>query len=324
VTLFDPAPPTPVVTGAAGAVRVRMTLAYNGSGFRGFALQPNVPTVAGALAQALHTVIGHPVELTCAGRTDAGVHAAGQVVHFDVVPERCRTAVRIEAPDGVDLDAIRRACNRLLAPAVVVRAADVAPPGFDARRSARWRRYRYLVLNREDPDPFLAPVAWHFDEPLDLRAMQLACDPIHGQHDFAAFCRQRPDGQGSTERRVFEAAWTAPFAPKRGTGTGHTLGTQVPELLAFEVRASAFCHQMVRSLVGTMVDMGRGRLHAGDMAWILRSGLRSEAGVLAPPHGLCLEEVGYADQPPEGPLPAPGPSPLSPSPSAPSPSAKDR
>ncbi|HEV2369625.1 MAG TPA: hypothetical protein VGR90_07095, partial [Acidimicrobiales bacterium] len=187
-------PPTSAPSGPpAGAVRVRLTVAYAGSGFRGFALQPSVPTVAGAIAQAINTVVGHPVELVCAGRTDAGVHAAGQVVHFDLRPDQARDAY---AGPEIDYVRLRRACNRMLAPRIVVRAAEPAPPGFDARRSAQWRRYRYRVLNREDPDPFLAATTWHVEEPLDLRAMQLACDPLHGEHDFSAFCRQRPDGTG--------------------------------------------------------------------------------------------------------------------------------
>ena len=293
---------------AAGTVRIRMTVAYDGTDFHGFAPQPRVPTVAGALTQALETAVGHPVELVCAGRTDAGVHAAGQVVHFDVAPERARAPLAdvLHAgaapsagepgpdPAGPDLDPLRRALNRMLGPRIVVRSAGVAPPGFDARRSARWRRYRYTVLNRADPDPFLARTAWHVDEPLDLRAMQLSCDAIYGQHDFAAFCRPRPDGAGSTVRRVFEAEWCDP----RPSGSGRPSSGRVPdppgpELLVFDIRASAFCHQMVRSLVGTMVDVGRGRLKAGDMSAILRSGARSEAGVVAPPRGLCLIEVGY-------------------------------
>ena len=256
-----------------GAVRVRMTVAYDGSGFRGFALQRDVPTVAGALSQAIHTVVGHPVTLTCAGRTDAGVHAAGQVVHFDLLADQARDAY---AGPEIDYLGLRRACNRLLAPRVVVNSLGAAPPGFDARRSAIWRRYRYWVLNREQPDPFLSRRSWHVEEPLDLRAMQLACDPIHGEHDFAAFCRQRPGGTGSTVRRVLSAEWSTPLG-----------------MLLFEIKASAFCHQMVRSLVGTMVEIGRGRLRAGDVTGILGSGLRSRAGGLAPPHGLCLEEVGY-------------------------------
>ena len=283
-----------------GTVRIRMKVAYDGSGFRGFAAQPGVTTVAGVLADALHSVIGHPVQITCAGRTDAGVHAAGQVVHFDLRPEQARDAYASVAPDTV---AIRRSLNRMLAPAVVVKEAGLAPAGFDARHSARWRRYRYLVLNQEDPDPFLAATTWHVEAPLDLRGMQLSCDPIHGEHDFAAFCRQ-PPGDGSTVRRVSRAEWRAVSTvapPGRRVRPDHRKGrgAEGDRLLSFEIVASAFCQQMVRSLVGTMVDVGRGRKTAGDMAWILRSLDRANAGSPAPPQGLCLEEVGYPP-PPEG------------------------
>ena len=313
MTLFDPeagaAPPAPGSGAAApgpgprlpqplapGAVRIRMTVAYDGTDFHGFALQPGVATVAGALTQALHTAVGHPVDLVCAGRTDAGVHAMGQIVHFDVSAERARPplAALLQGEAPPSLQPLRRALNRMLGPRIVVRDADLAAPGFDARRSARWRRYRYTVLNRPDPDPFLARTAWHVDEPLDLRAMQLSCDAIYGEHDFSAFCRQRPDGAGSTVRRVLEAEWCDAWAARGGRpSSGRVPEPPAPELLAFDIRASAFCHQMVRSLVGTMVDVGRGRLKAGDMSAILRSGSRAEAGVVAPPRGLCLIEVGY-------------------------------
>ncbi|MHB1445546.1 MAG: tRNA pseudouridine(38-40) synthase TruA [Acidimicrobiales bacterium] len=274
-----------------------MTLAYDGTGFRGFAAQRGVTTVAGVLADALHSVIGHPVQITCAGRTDAGVHAAGQVIHFDLDPARSRAAYATATPDTA---AIRRSLNRMLAPAVVVREAELGAPGFDARRSAQWRRYCYVVLNREDPDPFLAATTWHVEAPLDLRAMQLSCDPIHGEHDFAAFCRQ-PPGDGSTVRRVSRAGWSvlsvsSVAPPGRRVRPGR--GAEGDCLLCFEIVAGAFCQQMVRSLVGTMVDIGRGRKTAGDMAWILRSLDRANAGSPAPPQGLCLEEVGYP--PPSG------------------------
>jgi tRNA pseudouridine38-40 synthase len=268
VTLFEAEPaavPQPVF-------RVRMTVAYDGTGYRGFAAQPqqkSVKTVAGDLAGAIGKVLGHPVELTCAGRTDAGVHAWGQVVSFDAHG----------APDEVDLEGLRRSLNRMLGPAVVVREAAAAPEGFDARRWATARAYRYTVLNRAEPDPFLARTAWHVEETLDLRAMQLACDPVIGEHDFSAFCR-RPQEDASLVRRVHDARWL-------DLGEG---------LLRFDVEANAFCHQMVRSLVGLMVAVGSGRKRAGDVAWILRSGDRHKAGQPAPPQGLCLWEVRYRDE----------------------------
>jgi tRNA pseudouridine38-40 synthase len=263
VTLFEPTPAAP----RAPLVRVRMTVAYDGRGFSGFAANPGVKTVGGTLAAALERVLGHPVTLTCAGRTDAGVHAWGQVVSFDTTA------------DGLDLDRVQDAVNRLCGPAVVVRCAGVAPDGFDARRSATARVYRYTVLNRRWGDPFLAATAWHVPTPLHLASMRLGCDPLIGEHDFSSFCRavKGADPPASLVRRVVEARWD-------DLGDG---------LLRFEILANAFCHQMVRSLVGTLVDVGRGRLGAGDVMAILRAGDRQRAGNLAPPHGLCLWEVRY-------------------------------
>jgi len=244
--------------------RIRMTVAYDGSGFHGFAANPGVITVGGSLADAIAKVLGHPVALTCAGRTDTGVHAWGQVVHFDTDGE-------------ADVDRLQRSLNKMLAPAVVVREASVCPPTFDARRSATGRRYRYTVLNRPLPDPFLAPVAWHVPERLDLQAMQLGCDPLFGEHDWSSFCRKPPAPDASMVRVVRDARWVH-------VGEG---------LLRFDIEASAFCHQMVRSVVGTLVSVGRAKLRAGDIAWIIRSKDRSLAGEPAPAQGLCLWEVLY-------------------------------
>jgi tRNA pseudouridine38-40 synthase len=225
-----------------------------------------VRTVGGTLEAALERVLRHPVELAVAGRTDAGVHAGGQVVSFDARAE------------GLDLPRVQRALNRMLRPAIAVRAAEVAAPGFDARFSARARRYRYLVLNRPTPDPFLAATAWHVEVPLDIARMRLACDPLIGEHDFSSFCRRpKGDGEVSLVRRVLDARWT-------DDGDG---------LLRFDIEATAFCHQMVRSIVGTLVDVGRGRLRAGQVKGILAARDRGGAGEPAPPHGLSLEEVVY-------------------------------
>jgi tRNA pseudouridine38-40 synthase len=198
------------------------------------------------------------------------VHAWGQVVSLD-------------APDGTDLTELQRGVNALCRPAIVVRAAEWAPHTFDARFSALWRRYRYTVLNREVADPFLAATTWHVDRPLDLRVLRLACDPLLGEHDFASFCRRPKVGPEqeppSLVRRVLDAGWDA----------------LAGDLLRFEITADAFCHQMVRSIVGTLVEVGLGRRSAGSVLATLRAADRSKAGQLAPPHGLCLWEVGYPD-----------------------------
>lgn len=296
-----------------------MLLAYDGRGFRGFAAQGGVPTVAGALAEAVGRAARteEPV-LVCAGRTDAGVHASGQVVHVDL-------------PEDYDGD-LARAVNRQLAPEIVVRRAALAPPGFDARRSAIWRRYRYLVLSAPAPSPLLSGVAWHVPSPLDLRAMAAASDPLIGEHDFRAFCR-RPPGTEPSEpivRRVTSAEWhevrsgwtredwaldDAGGASDAGAPGGGAVGAPgagaaahdreqwTSRLLRFDVAASSFCHQMVRSIVAVLVDAGRGRATAATVMALLAAGSRAGAPQPAPAQGLCLVAVGYGGLP-DGP-PAP-------------------
>jgi tRNA pseudouridine38-40 synthase len=241
----------------------RLVVAYDGTGFRGFAAQRDQRTVEATLAKALGRVLHHDVALSCAGRTDAGVHAWGQVVSF-------------AAPPGVEPDRVQASLNGMLGPEIVVRAADLAPAGFDARHSAQWRHYRYTVVNRPEPDPFLARYAWWVAAPLELAALHLAADPFVGEHDFSSFCR-RPSDDASLQRRVLQSRWT-------DLGDG---------LLRYEVRANAFCWQMVRSMVGTMVEIGVGKRRPGDVMTIFRSRDRAAAAQPAPPHGLSLWEVGY-------------------------------
>jgi tRNA pseudouridine38-40 synthase len=270
--------------GAASTTqRWRLLIAYDGAAFRGFAAQPEVPTVAGALRRALERTarLVEPPLLTCAGRTDAGVHARGQVVHVDLpaIPY-----------DGAGL---ARALNRQLAPEVVVRRAEEVGPEFDARRSATGRVYRYLVWNAPEPDPLLAHVAWHVCDPLDLVAMRTASDVLLGSHDFRSFCR-RPPGTDAAEpivRRVTAARWLVDTGPEafdaRGDGAAR--------LLRFEIAASSFCHQMVRSLVASLVEVGRGRQSAAGLMERLRAASRQSMPEPAPPAGLCLVSVHYGE-----------------------------
>ncbi len=258
-------------------VRVRLTVAYDGSGFHGFWPNEGVSTVGATLQAAIERVLDRAITMTCAGRTDAGVHAWGQVVTFD-------------APAGVVVGDLQHSLNALCGPAIAVREASVAPPGFDARSSATARRYRYTVLNRPVPDPFLAPTSWHVPRPLDLSLLRLGCDPLIGEHDFSSFCRTPPPlasgDPRSLVRRVTDARWVE-------VGDG---------VLRFEIEASSFCHQMVRSLVGTLVSMGEGRLRPGEMMGIMAARDRHAVPALAPPHGLCLWEVRYPAEP--GPHPS--------------------
>jgi tRNA pseudouridine38-40 synthase len=268
MTLFD-LETSPRATPDGSLVRVRLTVAYDGTDFHGFARNPGVRTVAGVLTECLERVLRHRVELGVAGRTDKGVHAQGQVVSFDA-----ETA-------ALDLDALQMAVNKLCGPAIAVRDGAVVDPSFDARHSAVARHYRYTVLNRPTPDPFRARTAWHVSDALDVAAMRLACDPLLGEQDFSSFCRRPRVSEGravpSLTRRVIDARWRA-------------LGD---DLLRFDISASSFCHQMVRSVVGTMIDVGTHRLRAGELRGIIEARDRAAAGRIAPPHGLCLWAVDY-------------------------------
>jgi tRNA pseudouridine38-40 synthase len=250
----------------SGPAKVRLVVAYDGTGFRGFAAQPSQPrvrTVGGALGAAIEKVLRHSVELVCAGRTDAGVHARGQVVSFEAEP-------------GLDPWRLQTALNSMLGPEIVVRSADIVDPAFDARRSATARSYVYTIVNRPVADPFLARYAWWVAEPLDIRVLRLAADVFVGEHDFAAFCRKGPEGS-STTRRVLTSRWT----------------DDNDGVLRFEIRANAFCWQMVRAIVGTLVEVGNGKRRPGELMAVLRGADRAAAGQLAPPHGLCLWDVEY-------------------------------
>jgi tRNA pseudouridine38-40 synthase len=249
--------------------RARLTVAYDGSGFHGFAPNPGVRTVLGELTDAITTVVRQPVELTGAGRTDAGVHAWGQVVSGDL-------------PGDIDLDDLGRRLNKLCAPAIAVRDLAWVEDGFDARFSASWRHYRYDVWNGATPNPLLGGRAWWVPQPLARWALQAACDPLIGEHDFSSFCRRPKTADGEPEpslvRRVLSARWSQ---------------LEEPDHLRFEIRATAFCHQMVRAIVGTLVDVGMGKASPGDIRGILVRRDREAAGQVAPPYGLVLWEVGY-------------------------------
>ncbi|MCU1344111.1 MAG: tRNA pseudouridine(38-40) synthase [Acidimicrobiia bacterium] len=246
-------------------MRVKAVVAYDGGGFSGFASSAGVRTVMGELVPVLSMIARQPVKLVGAGRTDSGVHARGQVLSFDL-------------PDTVDLAALVRSVNKLLGPAIIMRSIEPTSPEFNARFDAQWRRYRYTVLNSAVSDPFLAATAWHVPQTLQLDLMRLACDPLIGEHDFSSFCRKiKEKPEASMVRRVIEAQWSRPS----------------PEIFEFEIRATAFCRQMVRSVVGLLVDVGRGRRTAGEVTEVLRDQNRTAAGTVAPPQGLCLEEVGY-------------------------------
>jgi len=253
---------------------VRLTVAYDGTDFRGFAESVGVRTVMGRLSAAVATVVRRPVELVGAGRTDAGVHGWGQVVSG-------------ELPADTDLDRLVRSLNGICGPEVVVRSAEWADDGFSARFSATGRTYHYDVWNDRVGNPLLARTTWHVPFPLDLDAMNAAAAPLVGEHDFSSFCRRPRPAPGmdppSLVRHLHAARWSDVANDWDG------------RLLRFEISASSFCHQMVRSIVGTLVDIGLGKASPGDVRGILLARDRSAAGQVAPPHGLVLWEVGYPE-----------------------------
>lgn len=276
-------PPPAGGSSASGPVHLRMTVAYDGAGFHGFAENAGVRTVAGDLRVALRTVTGAPVEIACAGRTDTGVHAHGQVISCTLpdgaVLRSDRPALADEPDtDPAALDRLRTSLNALLAPSVVVREVTVADPSFDARFSARARTYRYHVWNSPVPEVFLARTSWWVADPLDRAVLEASAAVLVGEYDFSTFCR-RPRGADdvSLVRRVLSAEWSEPE----------------PELLRFTITATAFCHQMVRSIVGLLVAAGRGRRTPDQVREALEARDRSTLPTLAPPQGLTLWQVTY-------------------------------
>lgn len=244
---------------------MRLVVAYDGGPFSGFARQRDRRTVQGELEAVLSRLAKEPVTTVGAGRTDAGVHARGQVVHADV-------------PARLDPGRVRRALNGSLGPDITVREAAWAPDGFDARLSARRRAYVYRVDDSGDPDPLFRGFVLAWPRSLDLPRMREAARPLLGEHDFAAFCRSRPGA--TTTRRL------------RSLGIRRVRG-----LVEVRLVADAFCWQMVRGIVGHLLLVGDGRRDPAATAAVLAAADRSRAGNIAPPHGLVLEAVSYSSGP---------------------------
>jgi len=252
------------------SVRVKVDLSYDGTGFSGWAAQPGRRTVEDVLAQGLARVLrlDEAPRLTVAGRTDAGVHARGQVAHTDVAQDAWAAGA----------DAARRRLARALPPDLRVRAIAPAPDGFDARFSALWRRYSYRVCDDPaDADPLRRhDTLWH-PRILDLAAMNVAAAGLVGEHDFAAFCRRR---EGATTVRAL----------RRLDWQRDAEGVAVCCVIA-----DAFCHNMVRALVGALIPVGEDSRPAAWPATLLAAAVRNPAVRVVPPHGLCLEEVRYPE-----------------------------
>jgi tRNA pseudouridine38-40 synthase len=261
-------PAVPANLPAGSCVRLKIDLAYDGAEFSGWAAQPGRRTVEGVLAEGLGRVLRapEPPRLTVAGRTDAGVHARGQVAQADIPGDAWGSAG----------DVLIWRLARALPPDLRVRSVSVAPPGFDARFSALWRRYSYRVSDSvATADPLRrGDTLWH-PRDLDLAAMNAAAAALVGEHDFAAFCRRREGA--TTVRALRRLDW-------QRDADGVAVACVV---------ADAFCHNMVRSLVGSLLPVGEGRRPPAWPASVLATAVRDPAVRVVPPHGLCLEEVRY-------------------------------
>lgn len=242
---------------------IKLTIAYDGTEFVGWQRQENGVSIQGAIEDALATIDGAPVTLHGAGRTDAGVHALAQAA-----------SARIAAQ--LDDQTLARALNAKLPPAIRVTAVETVADEFHARFSATGKTYEYRIWNGAAMPPFIRLYAWHVPEPLDLGAMRQASAALVGQHDFAGF-RSAQSVNRTTVRRLWTAEWQA---SEEG-------------LLAFRISGEGFMRHMVRSLVGTLVEVGRGQRPPSDLGRLLDTPDRSAAGRTAPAHGLFLVDVAY-------------------------------
>jgi tRNA pseudouridine38-40 synthase len=247
----------------AGVASVKLVLEYDGTGYVGWQVQPNGPSVQAEVERALAALHKAPRRATAAGRTDAGVHALGQVVSF--AEER-----------PLPLSAYVKGMNALLPADVAVREAEVLADGFDARRDARGKRYRYRIQNLPTRAPLSRRFSWQLFRPLDVEAMRAAAPALLGRHDFSAF--QASDCESHHAVREL-----------RRLDVSGRPGGEI-EVVA---EATAFVKHMVRNIVGTLVEVGLGARAPASLAEVLASGDRSRAGPTAPPQGLCLEQVFY-------------------------------
>ncbi len=262
-------------------VRLRLDVAYDGTAFSGWGRQPRLRTVQGELEQAIATLLRHPeqeVRLVVAGRTDAGVHAVGQVAHIDLNAGQWRALSTARRAGSVE-DSVMRRLNGLIGRQgadVVVARVSQAPAGFDARFSALWRRYQYRVADarsRRDPRR-RGHTLWHTAD-LDIDAMNAASRSLMGLHDFAAFCRPREGA--TTIRTLLDYHWSR----------------DDDDVLVAEVRADAFCHSMVRALVGSAIRVGRHELTLDELQSVFAGARRENAFSVVSARGLTLMEVGY-------------------------------
>ncbi|MGD8998224.1 MAG: tRNA pseudouridine(38-40) synthase TruA [Anaerolineae bacterium] len=255
-------------------MRVRALVAYDGTDYSGFQRQADVPTVQQTLEASLAQVTQESVTVRAAGRTDAGVHAVGQVIAFD-------TSWRHGVGD------LQRAMNAVLPPDIAVRELELAASDFHPRYDARSRRYRYRIYNAAVRSPIARRYSLHMPYPLDMAVMQRAAQSLVGEHDFATF-GQAPQGE-ITVRRVFSAVWREASLDCMGFDGTRGCGG----FLTLDIEANAFLYRMVRSIVGTLLDVGQGKMCVSAFEEALTSCDRGRAGKTAAPNGLCLLQVNY-------------------------------
>jgi tRNA pseudouridine38-40 synthase len=242
---------------------IRLLIEYDGTDYQGWQVQPKGPTVQGMIEEKLTLITGEAIHLIGSGRTDSGVHAFGQVANF-------------KTKSQLDVHSIQRALNSLLPPDIVIQKAEEVEEDFHARRQSKSKVYEYRILNRDLRSAFHHEYAWHIPQKLDLEEMRKATRILIGEHDFSSF-RSVGSPTRTAIRRVIRAEW------KRGRDG----------LIRFEIEANGFLKQMVRALVGTLVEVGKGKIDSGEFQKILDSRDRKKAGPTAPAHGLFLKEVKY-------------------------------
>ena len=242
---------------------IRLLIEYNGTNYQGWQVQPKGPTVQGMIEEKLALITGETVHLIGSGRTDSGVHAFGQVANF-------------KTKSQLNIHSIQKALNSLLPPDIVIRRAEEVEEGFHARKQSKSKVYEYRILNRELRSAFHHEYAWHIPQKLDLEEMRKATRVLIGEHDFSSF-RSVGSPTRTAIRRVIRAEW------KRGRDG----------FIRFEVEANGFLKQMVRAMVGTLVEVGKGKIDSEEFQKILNSKDRKKAGPTAPAHGLFLREVKY-------------------------------
>jgi len=243
-------------------VNVKITIEYDGTNYHGWQIQPRGETIQAVLEKAVSTFLKTPTRVTGSGRTDAGVHALGQVANF--------FSAEIYNPHR-----IRRALNALTPDDIAIREVGIVADSFDARRDGRSRLYEYHILNRATASPFYRHRAWHLHESLELEAMREAIQCLLGEHDFSSFQAAACDAEHAI-REVYRTSLEL-----RG------------ELLVYTIEATAFLRHMVRNIIGTLVEVGRGLRTAESFKELLEARDRTKAGATAPPHGLFLIEVKY-------------------------------